>query len=75
MAILRDWEFLSTQLKLLKRQIRKGTIIFLKGDDKEGEKPVTKPWEKGLCEQLRKDYYPWALCLCVMSKLWHRLTT
>lgn len=78
MAIFRAGKVLPTQLSLLKRQSWRRCnhfFFFLKGDGTEGEKPVTKPWNKSLCERLRQDYYPGALRLCVTSTLWHRLTT
>lgn len=78
MAIFGAGKVLPTQLWLLKRQSWRRCnhfFLFLKGDGTEGEKPVTKPWNKSPCERLRQDYYPWAPCLCVTSTLWHRLTT
>lgn len=78
MAIFGAGKVLPTQLWLLKRQSWRRCnhfFLFLKGDGTEGEKPVTKPWNKSPCERLRQDYYPWAPCLCVTSTLCHRLTT
>lgn len=75
---IRSWESLANPTVAVKKaELEKvqSFFLFLKGDGTEGEKPVTKPWNKSPCEWLRQDYYPWAPCLCVTSTLWHRLPT
>lgn len=74
---IRSWESLASSTVAVKRaELEKvQSFFFLKGDGTEGEKPVTKPWNKSRCERLRQDDSPWAPCLCVTSTLWHRLTT
>lgn len=75
---IQSWESLaSSTVAVKKAELEKVQSFFFspKGDGTEGEKPVSKPWNKSLCERLRQDYYPWALCLCVPSTLWQRLTT
>lgn len=72
---IQSWGNLANSTVAVKRQTWRRCSHFLKGDGTEGEKPVTKPWNKSSGVWHGKNYCPQAQHLPVTSTLRHRCTT
>lgn len=57
---IQSWGSLANSTVAVKRQTWRRCSRFLKGDGTEGEKPVTKPWNKSFGVRHGKNYCPQA---------------